>query len=97
MGLLKELALLHPFTPPSKILLDVKSRFPKEVCQAVPDDANLSRSIRRWRQPLGMKEPKTRQEIVLTELQKLDLDVHLKMFPIRKPGLRNRLVLYGIV
>ena len=58
---------------PATILGQVKAQFSSEILQALPSDATLSRTIRRRRQPLGMKNPQTREDICLTEAQKLDI------------------------
>ena len=59
---------------PSSILNQVKEKFSVDVLQALPCDANLSRSIRLQRQPLGMKQAKCREDIELKDSQKMDLD-----------------------
>ena len=69
---LKQMSIQHPFMAPSKLINEVKCKYSKEVCQALPENANLSRSIRKWRQPLDVTEPKTRAEINMSEDQKQD-------------------------
>lgn len=57
---------------PSKLVNSTKSEFPTEALQALPNDAELTRNIRRWRRPIGFKNPTTRSEINLLDEQKLD-------------------------
>jgi len=69
---LKELAISQPSVAPSQIIAKALDRTPVECIPALPSDEHMKRTIRNTRQPLGMKEPKSRDEIDLTEEQTLD-------------------------
>jgi len=90
MNKLKEMVISQPHTAPCKILSEVKAQFPK-VCQALTDDANLARNIRRWRQPLGQRDAKLRFKISLTEDQKTDKEGHTFLYD-DKDGTRDILI-----
>jgi hypothetical protein len=57
-------------TAPSRIISLLKSKYPAEALQLLPDDSTLSRGIRKIRQPDGSNKPKSRPDIMLTEDQK---------------------------
>jgi hypothetical protein len=59
-----------PHAPPSVILKDFKMNVGTEVHPTLPSDDVIKRNIRRWRAIPGMKNPKTRDEIVFSEEQK---------------------------
>jgi len=63
----KEFALENPFLPPSKVLTEVQREFDPDILQSLPQNETVYRSIRKWRRPVGVKEPATRSDINLTE------------------------------
>jgi hypothetical protein len=90
---LKQKAAESPHAPPSVILNDFKIKVGMEVHPTLPSDDLMKRSIRRWRAIPGMKNPKTRHEIVLSEAHKNDANGNRFLF--RNSGGCDRILIFA--
>jgi len=61
---IKHMALATPTIAPCKLIATAKRDFPVEVLQALPSEQTLYNHVRR---PLGIKDPKTRDEIMFDD------------------------------
>lgn len=78
---------------PSSIIAQAKSQFPSDVMQGLPTDDTLERTIRKQRQPLCMKNPKTRAKINLTEGQTKDASGQY-MFLFKDSMVEKRILIF---
>jgi hypothetical protein len=92
-SLLKHKAAGSPHAPPSVILNDFKMNVGTEVHPTLPSDDVMKRSIRRCRAIPGMKNPKTRDEIVLSEEHKKDANGNRFLF--RDSGGSDRILIFA--
>jgi hypothetical protein len=90
-SLLKLKAKESPHVPPSVILNDFKTNVDTMVHPTLPSDKTMKRSIRRWRALPGMANPKTRDEISLTEEQ----DASGNRFLFRDSGGSERILIFA--
>jgi hypothetical protein len=69
---LQEVAISQPMTAPSKILSSVRKEFNDKIpaLQALASDSVVCRTIRRYMQPKGLKNPQSRGEINLSSEDK---------------------------
>ena len=70
---LKWLAVSHTSMIPSQVISAVIEKCSETVVTGLPEISSMRRIINLWRAPVGIKTAKCREDIVLTDKQKLDL------------------------
>lgn len=66
---IKDYSIANPFVPPSKVILETQHLYKPESLHALPREDVLKTAKRQYRKPLGAREPTTRLEIMLDEIE----------------------------
>ena len=63
---IREDSIRQAFVPPARILLDIQQEFKPDVMAGLPRADVIYTYIKRYRRPVGNKEPTDRSQIRLT-------------------------------